>query len=131
MGTLLLAHDNTWREVLTTRRPVPAPRSRVHRAAELTAACAGDPLSIGHVAREVGLSTRAHRDRSAAVARDFRTTSSAALRKGRCAAVDQPAGRRTVGRCRGRMDRRSRCSVEIWSFTQDTLRVPSIRHSTA
>jgi AraC-like DNA-binding protein len=58
MGTLLLAHDNTWREVLTTRRPVPAPRSRVHRAAELMAACAGDPLSIGHVAREVGLSTR-------------------------------------------------------------------------
>ncbi len=59
MGTLLLAHDNTWREVLTTRRSVPAPRSRVHQAAELMAARAGDPLSIGHLAREVGLSTRA------------------------------------------------------------------------
>jgi AraC-like DNA-binding protein len=59
MGTLLLAHDNTWRELLTTRRSIPAPRSRVHQAAELMAACAGDPLSIGHLAREVGLSTRA------------------------------------------------------------------------
>ncbi|HEY2192970.1 MAG TPA: AraC family transcriptional regulator [Actinomycetospora sp.] len=59
MGTLLLAHANTWRQMLTTRRPAPAARSRVHQAADLMAARAGDPLSVGHLAREVGLSTRA------------------------------------------------------------------------
>jgi AraC-like DNA-binding protein len=59
MGTLLLAHDNTWRRLLTTRRTVSAARSRVHQAAELMAARAGDPLSIGHLAKEVGLSSRA------------------------------------------------------------------------
>lgn len=59
MGTLLLSHDNTWRQLLTTRRPASAGRSRVHQVAELMAARAGDPLSIDHLAREVGLSTRA------------------------------------------------------------------------